>query len=85
MIVFDVFRWTTDLADSISLIHTVAAIGRLAHGDTSLLKFLHQILNFPKSSQEFVSPPLVLAPPLEHYNLLWLSGSLQDTQQLLNP
>ena len=51
----DVFRWATDCADSISLIHTIASIGRLAHEDTSLLKFLRQILRFLKSSQASIS------------------------------
>ena len=33
----DVFRSAVDFADSISLIHVSASIGRLAHEDTSLL------------------------------------------------
>ena len=43
---FDFFRSATDLADSASLNHTNASIGRLAYEDTSLLKCTHQILMF---------------------------------------
>ena len=32
-----------DFADSMSLIHTIASIGRLAHVDTSLLEFIREI------------------------------------------
>ena len=35
---------------SISLIHTIVSIGRLAHEDTSLLKYLRQMLKFLNSS-----------------------------------
>ena len=41
---YDVFRSATDVAESISLIQTIASIGRLAHEDTSLLNFFRQIL-----------------------------------------
>ena len=51
VILYDVYSLATNFADSISLIHTIAAIGRLAHEDTSLLNFFRQILKFLKSGQ----------------------------------
>ena len=48
---YDVFRSATDFAQSISLVHIIASIGRLAHEDTSLLKFIHQVLKFLISGQ----------------------------------
>ena len=50
---YDVFISTIDFADSISLIHTIASIGRLAHEDTSLLQFIRQILKFSESRSGF--------------------------------
>ena len=44
VVVFDVFRSATAFADSVSLSHTIASIGRVAHEDTSLLKLIRQIL-----------------------------------------
>ena len=41
-----VLRPAKDFADSTSLIHTIASIGRLAREDTSLLTFSHQMLRF---------------------------------------
>ena len=51
VIEYDVFRSAVDFADSISLIHTNASIGQLAHKDATLLKFSRQILKFPKSGR----------------------------------
>ena len=50
MIEYD-FRSAMDIADSISLIHIIGSIGRLALEDTSLLKLIRQILKFLKSGQ----------------------------------
>ena len=47
----DVFRSATDFVDSTSLIHTIAAIERLAREDTALLKFNRRILKIQKSRQ----------------------------------
>ena len=59
-------------------LHIIASLGRLAHEDTSRMKFIHQVLKFLKSSQASASnfqlsfsemlclSPLVLAPPQEH-------------------
>ena len=68
VIVYDVFRSALDFADSISLIHTIASIGRLAHEDTSLPKFIsHQTKLQTQVFQLLFSgklglSPLVLAP-----------------------
>ena len=90
---YDVFRSATDFADPISLIHTIASIGRLVDEDT-LLPETHtpdpQVSEFKPgfglkfSSFHFLgtcvslSPP-VLAPPLEHEKLAWMSVYLQDS------
>ena len=51
VIVCDVFRSAIDCAHSISLIHTIGSVGRLAPEDTSLPQFFRQILKFRKPSQ----------------------------------
>ena len=49
--VFDVFISAIDFADSVSLIHTNASIGRPAQEDPPLLKFIRQILKLLKPGQ----------------------------------
>ena len=49
--VFDVFTSAIDFADSVSLIHTNASIGRPAQEDPPLLKFFRQILKLLKPGQ----------------------------------
>ena len=51
VIEYAVFRSARDFANSISLIHTIASFGRLAHEDTSLLKTIRHILKFLTASQ----------------------------------
>ena len=77
---YDVFRSAIDFEDSISLIHTIASIGRLGHEASSLSKFVRQILKFLNSflfSGTLCLSPLFLAPPPEHSNFARMSQYLQ--------
>ena len=84
----DVFNLATDSADAISLIHIIASTEeRLAHEDTSLPKFIRQILEFLSSGQassSSFSAPFFLGSCVSFHffsgncHYLWLSGHRQD-------
>ena len=61
----DAFESAIDVAESISLIPIIASIGRLAHEDTSLQKFIRklrtQVFQLPLSGK-FCPSPVLLAP-----------------------
>ena len=79
VILYDVYSLAKDFADSISLIHTIAAIGRLAHEDTSLLNYfspdpeisevrpgIELKVSSNHCSGNLCLSPLDLAPPKDH-------------------